>query len=240
MIRRPLLCISLLLFAFSVPLFADNVAFTGTADFDDPATGTSMSPYSGLLNGVAVNFFCVDSSTAVSSTASWTATPTLLANSSSYASTLQFQLTGNNTAAQNNYLAMAYLVEQLQSNLNAAIQASAANNLVAEQADLNAAGEDQWAIWSFTPPNPGITNPDPYGTNAGLVSTARMAVQNGFTANFEILTPDAGQTGQEVIVPTPEPDTLLQLLAGISAVLAVILFCKSGSLAVSKPAPAAG
>jgi hypothetical protein len=196
-IRKTLLSISFLLLFSAAPLWADNVQFTGTAAFDDPATGTSMSPYSGLLNGQADDFFCVDFSTGVSSTSSWTATSTLLTNSSSsYQNTLQFQLTGSNATALNNYLEMSWLITQLQSALNAG--------------DINTAAQDEWAIWSFTG---GL---DPYGTNSTLLSDAQAAVQGGFTVSgWEILTPDAGQIGQEVIVVrTPEAGTLVLLLAG--------------------------
>ena len=212
MIRRTLLSLLLLLFLSALTantLLADDVQFTGTAAFDDPATGTSMSPYSGLLNGQAVSFFCVDFSTSVSSTASWTAGATLLANSPSYVNTLQFQLTGSNTTALNNYLEMAWLITQLQ----AAISAN----------DVNTAAQDEWAIWSFSG---GL---DPYGTNPTLLSEAQLAVQNVFTvSNWEILTPDAGQVGQELIVmPTPEPGTLIFLLAGVAALLALGRFRNS-------------
>lgn len=209
MIRKTILGISLLLFFSATPLLADNVQFTGTAAFDDPATGTSMSPYSGLLNGQAVDFFCVDFSTGVSSTSGWTATSTVLTNSSSsYQNTLQFQLTGTNAAALNNYLEMSWLITQLQNALNAS--------------DFNTAAEDEWAIWSFTG---GL---DPYGTNSTLLADAQQAVQNGFTVSgWEILTPDAGQIGQEVIVvPTPEPGTFTLLLAGAAAFFACGLLRK--------------
>jgi len=207
--RKAILCISFLLFLSATPLLADNVQFTGMAAFDDPATGTSMSPYSGLLNGQAVDFFCVDFSTGVSSTSSWTATPTLLTNSfSSYQNTLQFQLTGSNATALNNYLEMSWLITQLQGAINAG--------------DINTAAQDEWAIWSFTG---GL---DPYGTNSTLLGEAQAAVQGGFTVSgWEILTPDAGQRGQEVIVvPTPEPGTFVLLLAGASAFLALGLLRK--------------
>jgi hypothetical protein len=128
---------------------------------------------------------------------------TLLANSPSYVNTLQFQLAGSNSTALNNYLEMAWLITQLQ----AAIDAN----------DVNTAAQDEWAIWSFTG---GL---DPYGTNSTLLSEAQLAVQNGFTvSNWEILTPDTGQVGQELIVmPTPETGTLIFLLAGVAALLAL-------------------
>jgi hypothetical protein len=194
-IRRLSVCFSVLLFLASAPLWADNVQLTGQNAFDDPATNTSMSPYYGLLNGQATSFFCVDASTPVSGTASWTAFATPL-TASSLAGTLQYQLTGSSAAALNNYLEMAWLITQLQGAL-------AADNLVQ-------AGEDQWAIWSFT----GGANP--YGTDTQLLWEAQQAVQNGFSgADFEILTPSDGQVGQEFMIETPEPASLL--LFGVGA-----------------------
>jgi hypothetical protein len=201
--RKTLTSLLFLFFLSATPILADSVQFTGTAAFDDPATGTSMSPYSGLLNGQAVNYFCVDFSTGVLSTSSWTATPTFLTNSSSsYQNTLQFQLTGSNATALNNYLEMSWLIIQLQNALSAS--------------DINTAAQDEWAIWSFSG---GL---DPYGSNSTLLAQAQLAVQGGFTVSgWEILTPDAGQVGQEVIVvPTPEPGTLVLLLAGAAAFFA--------------------
>jgi hypothetical protein len=211
-VHRKALLGSLFLFLFATtPLLADDVAFTGTAAFDDPATGTSMSPYSGTLNGQSVEYFCVDFSTGVSSTSSWTATPTFLTNSPPhYENTLQFQMTGSNNTAENSYLEMAWLIEQLQAAINAN--------------DLDTAAQDEWAIWSFSG---GL---DPYNTNAGLLGNAQLAVQNGFTVSgWEILTPEAGQRGQEIIlVTTPEAGTLVLLLFGVIAVFAMGQFRRPG------------
>jgi PEP-CTERM motif len=198
--RKTLTSLLFLFFLSATPILADSVQFTGKAAFVGPGLSYSMSPYSGLLNGQAEDMFCVDYLTAVSSTSGWTATPTLLTNSSSsYQNTLQFQLTGSSAIALNNYLEMAWLITQLQNALSAG--------------DLNTAAQDQWAIWSFS------KGPDPYGTNSTLLGQAQLAVQGGFTVSgWEILTPDAGQVGQEVIVvSTPEPGTLVLLLAGAAA-----------------------
>lgn len=207
MIYKLLLWVFVLVFLAAAPSRADNVQFTGQAAFDDPATGISMSPYSGLLNGQAVQYFCVDFSTGVSSTASWTATATILSPSSSFANTLQYQKMQSSSAAELNYLEMAWLITQLES-------AIAANS-------LNTAAEDEWAIWSFT----GGLNP--YNTNAQLLSEAQLAVQNGFTAaNMEILTPAQGQIGQElmVVVATPEPSSFLLAFAGAMTLFGLYKF----------------
>jgi len=233
-IRRSLLRLSLLLLLPAAPILADDVQFTGTAAFADPLTGTSMSPYSGTLNGQAVEFICVDATTGLASTASWTATATALTNPFSYANTLQFQLTGSNSTAQTNYLEIAYLITQLLTNLDLANQADAAHQNSLETFYGELAAQDQWAIWSFTPPSAALGNPDPYGTNASLVATAQAAVQGGFTvSNWEILTPDSdipgrtGAPGQEVIVvPTPEPATVVLLLAGALGLVALTLVRK--------------
>ena len=187
----------------AIPAHADSVQLLpGGAAFSDPATGDSMSPYTAIVNGQTIAVFCIDFSTAVPNNASWTAGVTLLANTSSYANTLQFQMTHSNSASQTNYLEMAWLVLQLQSAL-------AAN-------DVNLAAQDQWAIWSFSG---GL---DPYGTDATLLAEAQAAVSSNFTVtNWEILTPVAGQRGQEFLaLPVPEPGTIHLLLAGFALVAA--------------------
>jgi len=192
---------------FSVSTHADTVELVpGGAAFDDPLTGLSMSPYTAVVNGQTTDVFCVDFSSSVSNDANWTATATALVSPSGYANTLQYQMTMDNSTAQNNYLEMAWLILQLQSAL-------AVDN-------LTAAAKDQWAIWSFS----GGTNP--YGTDAGLLAEAQAAVSDKFSVNgWEILTPDAGQHGQEFILETAlEPSTMLLLLAGLGLAVIVGLY----------------
>ena len=197
MTRRKLFLAALLVFFFAaVPARADNVQLQGLASPTDPNTGLSISPYSALVDGNPVLVFCVDFATPIANNASWTATSTSL-TSPDYSNTLQFALTGSNTTAQNNYLEMAWLVEQIE------------GALVAN--DITTAAEDQWAIWSFT------GGGDPYGTNGSLLASAQSAVSGGFSvSDWQILTPSAGQTGQEFLVTSaPEPASSQLLAAGL-------------------------
>jgi hypothetical protein len=69
--------------------------------------------------------------------------------------------------------------------------------------------ELQWAVWSFS------GGGNPYGTNSNLITLASNAVAAGFTDNsWEILTP-TGNYGQEFVVKTPEPSSLLLLSMGL-------------------------
>lgn len=222
MIRRLLL--SAVLFLAATPLLADEtITFTNSTDaYVDPDTGFSISPYVGTLNGQTTDFFCVDFShnfgVPADGSTTWTATATLLDSSSSFLGTLQYTPTSTNATAYNNYLEMAWLITQLQASLNAANVAASVGDTSAEAADLQAASEDQLAIWTFT----GYTD-NYYGTDETLLQDAQNAVNNGFTApGWEILTPDFATypNSQEMIVmPTPESGTLILLLAGLSTLL---------------------
>lgn len=112
-------------------------------------------------------------------------------------------LTGSNFSttllgSQTPYLEMAWLVTQMLGTSNTTLQA-----------------QDQFAIWSLT------GGPNPFGTNSALIAQALAAVQGGFTGEgFVILTP-SGSYGQEFLVKTPEPSTLV--LLGFAMVGIVIL-----------------
>lgn len=82
--------------------------------------------------------------------------------------------------------------------------------------------EDQYAIWSFS------GGPDPFGTNAWLVGEALASTGNVNAQHFEILAPN-GSTGQEFIIVTPEPRTLLLLAIGFILLL-LVTWKKSVSL----------
>lgn len=186
-----------------IPAHADQVQLSGQPSPTDPLTGLSISPYAATVDGQSVTVFCVDISTPVANTASWTAVATSLASSSDFANTLQFLLHGSNATALNKYLEMAWLIQGLEA-------AIAAN-------DITTAAQYQWAIWSFT------GGSDPYQTNSGLLSAAQAAVNNNFSVSgWEILTPSSGQTGQEfIVVGTPEPGSGVMLAAGL--LLALLL-----------------
>jgi hypothetical protein len=196
MTRKLSLAALLVFFSVAVPARADNVQLQGLPSPTDPKTGLSISPYSALVDGNPVLVFCVDIATPVANNASWTATSTPL-TSPDYSNTLQFALTGSNATTQDNYLEMAWLIEQMEGALAAD--------------DITTAAEDQWAIWSFT------GGGDPYGTNASLLASAQSAVGGGFSvSDWQILTADAGQTGQEFLVTSvPEPGSSQLLAVGL-------------------------
>jgi PEP-CTERM motif/Thioester domain len=75
--------------------------------------------------------------------------------------------------------------------------------------DQTTEAELQWAVWSFS------GGGNPYGTNSSLVTDALNAVNGGFTdSSWDILTP-TGTYGQEFMVKTPEPSTLVLLTIGL-------------------------
>jgi hypothetical protein len=218
LIRRLLFFAGAVLFFASAPAFADG--FDQTVQFTNSTgavtnEGFSISPYAGTLNGQAVDFFCVDFlhnfGVSQGQTTTWNAMGTPLTNGSFFAGTLQYALNGNSTStAYNNYLEMAWLITQLQNDLN--------------QGDLNAATNDQLAIWTFS----GYVNNNPLNEAAvnALLAEAGLAVQNNFTVTgWEVVTPDYANfpNSQEMIViATPEPGTLLLLVAGAFGGLIVV------------------
>jgi PEP-CTERM motif len=99
---------------------------------------------------------------------------------------------------QNLYLDMAWLVTQMMGTSNQNLQA-----------------QYQYAIWSIT------GGPDPFGTDATWVAAANAAVQSGFDGTgFLILTPK-GSYGQEFLVQTPEPSTIILLGIAFAGVVAL-------------------
>lgn len=206
MSRKLLFAALVMCLCWAIPVHADQVQLSGQPSPTDPLTGLSISPYAATVDGQSVNVFCVDISTPVANTASWTAVATPLAGSSDFSNTLQFLLHGSNATALNNYLEMAWLIQGLE----AALVAN----------DITTAAQYQWAIWSFTGGN------DHRQTNTVLLSDAQAAINNNFSVSgWEILTPASGQTGQEfIVVGTPEPGSGVMLAAGL---LLVVLLLKA-------------
>jgi hypothetical protein len=203
-IRRLLFFAVAVLFV-SIPAFGDGFDQTvqfGSSTGAPVSDGYSISPYSGTLNGQAAEFYCVDFTHNFGVPTSWNAAATSITGASSFAGTLQYALNGSSTStAYNNYLEMAWLITVLQANLN--------------NGDLGDATLDQLAIWTFS----GYVNDDPTNEDAiaALLADASMAVTDGFTVSgWEVLTPDYANNpnAQEMIVTSPEPSTVLMLIAG--------------------------
>jgi len=175
---------------------ADTIQLDGTTAGQYTFNGTTyeLSPYGGTLNGTPTSFICVDISGHVPAAGSWQATSTMLTNpTNNYVGTIQ----GSGTV----YLEMAYLATLM------------INNLAAGH--VGEATADQFAIWSFTGgPNPFANTPS---STQVLDLQALQAVQAGFTVTgWQILTPNPGQIGQEMLVmPAPEPSSLLLISGGL-------------------------
>lgn len=182
-----------------------SVALNGSAaeSFLLNGQSISISPYGGTLNGQAAQFFCLNVNEAIPSMSSWVANVTALGNSAG-------DYTSTELKNEFPYLVMAELSVQLMSAIAAG--------------DYAAIAQDQFAIWSFSTVG-GVSQPgpDPYGTNSTLVQNATNIVNaGGFLPNgWEILTPAAGQVGQEFLVQAPEPSSLFLLLSGLVGLAAV-------------------
>lgn len=193
------LVLVLFLFASSFSARADEVSVWVNGSYASVSNGFAIGPYGGSLNGTPTQFYCVDFNDEISGNSGWLANVTGL-TSSSYGSTLE--------NSQTFYLEAAWLVTQMMNPKNS--QATDA--------------QIQWAIWYLSlKPSQQSSSFFDYATDLMWDQSALNAVQNGWSANgWEILTPIGGY-GQEFLVPggpgaaTPEPSTIVLLIAGIAA-----------------------
>jgi hypothetical protein len=200
-IRKILLVAAIALASFAPSAFADStVYFDGSYAFGN--NGYGIPPYGGTLNGQPANFYCVDFSHDITGGMSWSAAVTPVTVGGNYGSTYlgnpgSATYAGNNTAAGNDYLLFAYLLNQM-----------------GQTTDQTQLAEDQWAIWSFT--DGGY---DPYGAAnlAAILAGAEANLSSFNPAGWEILTPDNGTYGQEFMTYVPEPSSVLLLALGLGA-----------------------
>ncbi|HXO87619.1 MAG TPA: PEP-CTERM sorting domain-containing protein [Candidatus Acidoferrales bacterium] len=187
--------------SFAPSAFADStVYFNGSYAFGD--NGYGIPPYGGTLNGQSSQFYCVDFSHDITAGMSWSAAVTPVTLGGDYSATFLGNSSsptyaGSNANAGNDYLLFAYILTQMGQTTNQTTQA-----------------EDQWAIWSFT--DGGY---DPYGSAnlAWVLSNAESNLSTFSPAGWEILTPDDGTYGQEFMINTPEPASVLLLALGLGA-----------------------
>src|ERR1700722_8183786 len=200
-VRRFLLVTAVALASLAPSAFADStVYFDGSYSFGD--NGYGIPPYGGTLDGQSTQFYCVDFSHDITAGMTWSAAVTPVTVGGGYSSTFLGNSSsptyaGSNANAGSDYLLFAYILTEMGQTTNQTTQA-----------------EDQWAIWSFT--DGGY---DPYGSAnlASIIANAESNLSSFNPAGWEILTPDAGTYGQEFMINTPEPSSMLLLALGLGA-----------------------
>jgi PEP-CTERM motif len=171
--------------------FADSLV-TVDGSYSTADNGYGIPPYGGTLDGQPAEFYCVDFKHDIGAGDSWWAVVTPLGSNS----TVPY-LAGQTTDGVSDYLIFAWLL----SNMTPANQV-----------------QDQWAIWSITD-----GNYDPYSNQSAILQNAATQLTSaGYTGQgWDILTPDANwnQYGQEFLVQTPEPSSVLLLALGLGGLL---------------------
>jgi hypothetical protein len=205
-LRKFLFVAAATLLTLSPSAFADSTVYvSGTYAFAN--NGYGIPPYGGTLDGNSAEFYCVDFSHDITGGDTWQAVTTPVIPGGNYSSTYLDNpsspfYAGGNSQAGNDYQVFAWLLTQMTQDPNQSDQAAY-----------------QWAIWSLT----GGTDPITSGSwdASNLIGEAEWAINyGGFTgAGWDILTPDQGQYGQEFMVQTPEPSTVLLLALGLGGLL---------------------
>jgi len=202
--RKILLVAAVVLASFAPSAFADSTVYVnGSYSFAN--NGYGIPPYGGTLDGQPTQFYCVDFSHDISGGMSWSALVTPVTPGGNYSGTFlgnpsSATYQGSNAAAGNDYLVFAWILTQM-----------------GQTSNQTTLAQDQWAIWSVT--DGGY---DPYGMGNALwiFGQAELAIAGGFNGSaWEILTPDNGTYGQEFMVNTPEPATLLLLALGLGGLI---------------------
>ncbi|MGB9068910.1 MAG: PEP-CTERM sorting domain-containing protein [Candidatus Acidiferrales bacterium] len=186
---------------FAPTAFADSsVDFNGSYAFGD--NGYGIPPYGGTLDGQSTQFYCVDFSHDITGGMNWSVAVTPVTVGGDYSETFLGNpssptYAGSNANAASDYLLFAYILTEM-----------------GQTTDQTTQAEDQWAIWSYT--DGGY---DPYGaTNlAAIIANAESNLSTFNPAGWEILTPNDGTYGQEFMINTPEPSSVLLLALGLGA-----------------------
>ena len=188
-----------------------QVYVSGSYAFADHGYG--IGPYGGTLNGVAASFYCVDFSHDIVGQTGWAAAVT---NLGSTGPTIH--------PSQTTYDEYAWLITQMMNPAQIAAQTQQSNQTV--EAEL------QWTIWAMSGLG-NVSNPYTYWT--GYFSAQAANNYQSVTGSWEILTPNigtgyssngqiGGYYGQEfMVMATPEPSSILLLLAGLAAIFGIAM-----------------